>query len=384
MSEQLPKFDVAVVGGGIAGLAHAWMAVREGSSVVLFERNRIACGASVRNFGMIWPIGQPAGELHDLAITSRKYWLQLAVEANLNVAECGSIHLARDEDEHSVLEEFVAACESSNELTMLTPDEVARKSPAAHVEGLRAGMWSATELCVSPVAAIAGLSRFLAEAQGVEIRSPTTVINIEDNLLTTACGQQTWAERIVVCTGSDFETLYPELFNSSGLTRCKLQMLATAAQPNGWRLGPHLAGGLTLRHYRSFEHCPSLSRLRSRIAREKPLLDRYGIHVMASQNDRGEVILGDSHLYGDDITPFDSQEIDDLILEEINQLMQFPDSRIWRRWHGVYAKHPDQPVLILQPATDCKLITALGGAGMTLSFAIAERTWQNWEATEYV
>ena len=120
---------------------------------------------------------------------------------------------------------------------------------------------------------------------------------IEGEHLTTGCGQTIQAERIAVCSGSDFETLFPEAFRAAGLKKCKLQMMATGAQPGNWALGPHLAGGLTLRHYRSFEPCPSLPKLKQRIALEKPLLDRFGIHVMASQNDAGQVILGDSHVY---------------------------------------------------------------------------------------
>jgi glycine/D-amino acid oxidase-like deaminating enzyme len=53
--------DVAIVDAGILGLAHAYMAAKAGKSVVVIEKSPRAAGASARNFGMIWPIGQPAG-----------------------------------------------------------------------------------------------------------------------------------------------------------------------------------------------------------------------------------------------------------------------------------------------------------------------------------
>jgi glycine/D-amino acid oxidase-like deaminating enzyme len=134
-----------------------------------------------------------------------------------------------------------------------------------------------------------------------------------------------------------------------------------------------LAAGLTLRHYRSFEGCPSLDSLRERVARETPALDRFGIHVMASQNGRGEVVVGDSHEYGDAIEPFDRAEIESLILDYLRGFLDIPDFRIAARWSGIYAKHPTETTLIARLAPGATVIACLGGAGMTLSFGVADR-----------
>ena len=83
---------LAVVGAGIVGLAHAWAAARRGWEVLLFDRDRRAQGASIRNFGMVWPIGQPAGELYDAALESRSLWQELVREAGLWSVACGSLH----------------------------------------------------------------------------------------------------------------------------------------------------------------------------------------------------------------------------------------------------------------------------------------------------
>ena len=377
------RADVAVIGGGIVGLAFAWTAARLGRSVVLFERDRRVQGASVRNFGMIWPIGQPSGAAHARALRSRALWAELAEQAGIGLDSVGSLHLAYHPDELAVLEEFAGRSAGLGyDARLLTPAETLRRSPAAHPDGLLGALWSPTEACVDPRQAVARMPGFLAETFGVELRFGSVVTSVEMPEVRTADGERWAVDRAVLCGGDDFRTLFPEAFAGSGIRRCKLQMMRTVAQPGGWRLGPMLAGGLTTCHYPTFQACPSLPALRRRYEETMPAFVARGIHVMASQNDSGEVVIGDSHEYDDAIDPFDKPEIDDLILGHLRGMARLPDWTIAARWHGTYAKHPTRPIFAADPQPGAKVVAAPGGAGMTLAFGLAEEIWRDWPSIE--
>lgn len=368
------KVDVAIVGAGIVGLAHAYIAARSGQTVAVFERNPAAMGASIRNFGMIWPIGQPAGTLHKMALRSREIWVEVLQQAKLPFLATGSLHVTHREDEAAVGREFADKAPALGyECAWLDPRETLAKSCSIRPQGLLGALWSPTELTVDPRRVVAGLPKFLSERYGVQFFFNTAVKTVETGHLD-AAGERWDAESIIVASGDDLQTLFPDYFSQSGITRCKLQMMRTVPQPKGWTLGPSLAFGLTFKHYPTFEVCASLRALKDRIERETPEFERWGVHVMVSQTSAGELTIGDSHEYGLAVDIFDKPAINQLILDYLRQYVTVPSLEIAEQWHGVYSKHPDHAYMSFTPAQGVRIVTVTTGVGMTMSFGIAEQT----------
>ncbi len=369
--------DVAIVGGGIVGLAHAYMALRKGLRVVLFEREQFAVGASVRNFGMIWPIGQEPGTGLATALRSREHWIKASAEAGFWCNPSGSLHLAYEDDEKDVLEEFMSLySDSGYQCNLISASSAVGRSNHIKTQGLKVALWSDTEMTVYPREAIRRIPLWLEEKFGLILRLGHVVTEI--NLPTVRTAREIWAvERAVVCSGADFETLFPYEYEHQNLTKCKLQMMKMVpAVPID--IGPSLAAGLTLRHYAAFSKCKSLAALDKRFDEQNPKLKEHGVHILVSQNSAGELIVGDSHHYFNTVEPFDLEEIDEIILKYLQDFLPVKDYKITERWHGVYPKLLGHLNLLLEPSPGVQIVNALGGAGMTLSFGLAEEIVSKW------
>src|SRR5690349_12772585 len=137
-----------ITGAGIVGMAVARALSVKGYSVKIFERNLQATGASIRNFGMIWPIGQPEGKLYDRAMCSRNIWQSIGDTGAFWYDPVGSLHLAYHDDEWQVLQELYAEFRSDRSVELLTPAQVNEKSCAVIPQGLKGGLFSSSELIV--------------------------------------------------------------------------------------------------------------------------------------------------------------------------------------------------------------------------------------------
>ncbi|MEJ7644410.1 MAG: TIGR03364 family FAD-dependent oxidoreductase [Chryseolinea sp.] len=365
------KADIAIVGAGIVGLAHAYMALRKGYRVVLFEREQFAVGASVRNFGLLWSIGQEPGVCLDRSIRSLKHWQEVAEGAGFWLNNNGSLHVAYHDDELNVLEEFMELHEHAGyDCTLLSPSEVRQKSGAVKASGLKGGLYSTTESTVYAREAVRRIPLWMEERFGLILRFGHVVTGISLPQISTAREQWT-VDKVFVCSGADFETLYPHLFDQFPVVKCKLQMMKAVPQ-RPFILGPTLCAGLTLRHYPAFGKCKSLIDLDQRYDSLSKDFKEHGVHVLLAQNAQGELIIGDSHHYSRTVEPFDSEHLNNIILDYLGSFTSIGKLNITERWHGVYPKIQGASNLILTPEPGVTIVTGLGGAGMTMSFGLAE------------
>lgn len=367
-------FDVAVIGSGIVGTSLAYHAALQGKKVVVLERDARSWGATIRNFGMVWPIGQPAALL-PRALKSRKYWMELAERAGFWASPVGSLHLAYHEDEAAVLQEFTTL-NAGYDVQWLSPGLVHQQCDSVREDGLLGGLYSSTEVNVDPRQALPAIQRWLSEQLQVEYWFGAAAV---------ACRQgEVWlsdkmifADEIYIATGADFEHLYPEVFAEAPFTKCKLQMMRTAPQPDSWTLGPMLCAGLTLQHYGAFRDLPSLEKVKQRFTETMQPYNEKGIHVLVSQTADGAITLGDSHEYGPGFDPFISESINQLILDYLDTFFVCPDRNIAERWTGVYAKLTDgKSEYVHEVEVGVTIVNGLGGAGMTLSLGLAEEIVQ--------
>ncbi len=365
--------NAIVIGAGIVGMAVARVLSIKGYSVTIIEKNDKAVGASIRNFGMIWPIGQPSGTLYKRAMRTKQIWKDIADSTNLWHNETGSLHTSYSTLENNVLEELHDIfLKEGRSVSYMGKASIVEKFPHINESGLIGGLFSNDEMIVDPKIAIATVANYLEEFLDVQFIWNTMVTGIENGKV--YIGKKVMETDLVfLCTGADFELFFPALFNQLPITKCKLQMMRFKASESSFDLGTSICSGLSLIHYKSFKASPSLNQLQKYYEDMLPEYIKYGIHVMVSQNSLGELTVGDSHEYGLTHDPFDRTNINQLIQEYLSKFMNCKDWQLVETWNGIYPKMTDDSTYYFnQPETNVFILNGLGGAGMTLSFGLAE------------
>jgi (S)-2-hydroxyglutarate dehydrogenase len=203
MSEQ---FDVAVVGGGIVGLATARAIVTErpGTRVVLFEKEAaVATHQTGRNSGVIHAgvYYKPGSEKARLCGEGRRSMVEFCEEHGIAHEVCGKLVVATDPSELPRLHDLAERCKANNvPVELVGPQRIRELEP--HAAGIEA-----LYVSVTGIADYVGVCNVLAKqltAAGVEMQFNTKVtamVERSDHLLLEAGDTNVRVGRIVNCAG---------------------------------------------------------------------------------------------------------------------------------------------------------------------------------------
>lgn len=360
--------DLAVVGAGIVGLAHAVDAADRGMRVAVVERDARAVGASLRNFGHICTTPQ-TGRALEYAWSAREKWLRLAEQAGFEISRAGTVVVARTAAELGVLEEF-AAERGAEQVRLLDRAGTARHFPPAGEAGsdIVGGAHLPLDLRVDPRAAIPAVAAWLA-SRGVEFVWNTQVGAISEGVVHTARGDLA-ATAIVHAAGHDIDRLFPVIAEENGVRRCRLQMLEVAP-PGDIRIEPAVLTGYSMLRYGGLAATASAAAVRREITDRAPETLDAVMNLMLTQRPDGSVVLGDTHHYARTHLPFDDEDIADLVLREGARLFSARRLSVRRRWRGVYADSPDTDFLVAAPAAGIRVVSVTSGIGMTTALGLA-------------
>ncbi|MDJ0350325.1 TIGR03364 family FAD-dependent oxidoreductase [Cryobacterium sp. PH29-G1] len=377
--------DLVVVGSGIVGLGHALAATERGLSVVVVDRAAAIGGASVRNFGHLCFSAQ-SGLAREFALRSRPLWLKLAADAGIWLRDCGTLVVARHDDELAVLHELAAQRGSDSlfdidpvsdpgagnqaarpEISLLSATEVETRLPLSPGTA-RGGAVLPWDLQVNPRQAGAGLAALLAR-RGVEFRYRTAVTGARSGRVMTTRGNIDTAT-VIVAVNHDIDQLYPEVAERDGIRRCALDMLRVDAGLDAPLPAPVLTGWSLLR-YGAFASLASATGLAERLRREHPVLAELDLNQMYTQLPDGSLIVGDTHYRGASVSPFQNEHAFDELLRLTGELFGVPRPRVLERWQGLYASGRSD-FLIDQPEPGVYLVAATTGIGMTTGLGLAE------------
>jgi glycine oxidase len=188
MSGSAESIDVAIVGGGIVGLAAAWRARARGMAVTVLERDATGQGTSHVAAGMLAPVaeaefGEAGRRLLELGLRSAEMWPEFAAELQqasgkeVGLRRTGTLMLARDDDEARELERQLAFRSSLGlHAERLLPSAAREREPAL-APTVRLALEAPDDHSVDPRLALRAL-RCACECVGVEIRERAAVRSV--------------------------------------------------------------------------------------------------------------------------------------------------------------------------------------------------------------
>ncbi|MFM8535714.1 MAG: NAD(P)/FAD-dependent oxidoreductase, partial [Acidimicrobiia bacterium] len=140
----MTRVDVAVIGGGVTGLASALALSRLGASVCVLERDaKTGRGTSTPNSGVIHAgLYYPEGSLKaQLCVEGRERMYRFCAEHNVPHARCGKLIIATADHEVPELESLRAIAHRNGVTSLVHVDAAFITAKEPNVRAI-AGLWS--------------------------------------------------------------------------------------------------------------------------------------------------------------------------------------------------------------------------------------------------
>jgi glycine oxidase len=214
LTNRTRSFDLAVVGGGVIGLAVAWRAAQHGMQVVVLERGEPGRGTSHVAAGMIAPVSEARRteqELLHLGLASAAAYPEFVAELveatghDPGYLACGTLAAARDEDDAAALDRELALRHGLGlPVRRLRASEARRLEPAL-APTVRLGLEIPDDHAIDPRKLTAALAQAVERAGG-QVRKGTEVaaVNIAADRvrgLRLAGGEEVPAAHVVIAAG---------------------------------------------------------------------------------------------------------------------------------------------------------------------------------------
>jgi L-2-hydroxyglutarate oxidase LhgO len=255
----MERIDVAIIGGGVTGLATARAVAAKGYSSCVLERHpRAGLDVSTHNSGVIHAgIYYPAGSLKTrLCIEGRHLLYEFCAQHSVPYARCGKLIVAHDESQIADLEALQrqGVANGVEELTVVDRAFVARREPAIRAP---AALWSPTTGVVHAEELVRALVQ-TGEASGVIFLPSTRLVGADvgsegialrterETILarTVVNAAGLYADDVSRLVGGETFTIYPCRGEYAELTPSKRSLVNALVYPlphaKGHGLGVHL------------------------------------------------------------------------------------------------------------------------------------------------
>lgn len=205
---------IAIIGGGVIGLAIGWRLASTGLEVTVFDRGRAGGGASWAAAGMLAPVSEAEPEeeaLIRLALAGHEMWPAFADELSakggidVDFWPCGGLHVALNRDEAErlrFLEDFLARLRL--EARWLTGAEARALSPHLF-PGVKAALLSPSDHQVDNRRLVTALrAAFVAAGGSLQEHAEATALDIAGGRVAgvVVAEQRHAAEAVILAAGA--------------------------------------------------------------------------------------------------------------------------------------------------------------------------------------